>query len=60
VADLATARAAEMLQAILHDFAERSINPTPLAVICAATDAGADDELAASVANLFNKKTQEA
>jgi hypothetical protein len=48
-------RARAMLRSILAALAERNVRPTPLAVIAAATDAGADDELASAVAAAFEQ-----
>jgi len=51
--------AALMLEAILVDLASRNVLATPLNVIGAATDLGADDDLAAGVAELFQQQEEE-
>lgn len=46
-------RAWELLEAILAEFAKRNVKATTLNLIAAATDAGADDQVAAAVAALL-------
>ncbi len=51
--------AARLLDAIIDEFAQRGVRPTALNLLAAVTDGGAEDDLAAAVATIFQQRRRE-